>query len=115
MYSHLVYQPRRIGKTTAVCRVAKEIGAVVCCVTRREAERLKREYGVEAIVVDRAEDFFGCSRPILYDAEVVSHVVTRQANYYEQVIDAMRTQIEDLRKQITLTNEGNKNNECDDV
>ena len=52
-----MFNARRSGKTTAICKAAKEIDATVITHSEQEAQRLRETYGVKAISVTVQETF----------------------------------------------------------
>lgn len=69
------------GKTTAICKAAKEIDAVVVCHNQQEANRVHKEHGVRTISL-RHENKRGMKGPILFD----THAVSVLCLDYERVI-----------------------------
>jgi hypothetical protein len=90
MYNHLMFSARGIGKTEAVCKVAKEVGAIVACFSWAEAERLRRYYGVETVYVDNVEMFYGNRQPILYDADTVAYVVSKMQSKIDRLEEKLK-------------------------
>lgn len=78
----------RTGKTTAICKAAKEIGATVVTGTSQEAKRLEKEYGIKALAVETAVRSRGKTGPILFDTFGVSRI----CELYENEIYRLKEQ-----------------------
>jgi hypothetical protein len=83
---YLTTMARRVGKTTAICKAAKEIGATVVVHSREEARRVEHEHGVRAATWDRLR---GSKGPYLVD----THAVSVAADMYESAIHRTREQL----------------------
>lgn len=66
-YNLLITSGRQSGKTTAICKAAKEIGAVVLTHNDAEAKRLIKAYGVEARSLKTIDKLLGLNKPLLVD------------------------------------------------
>jgi len=74
---------RCTGRTTAICKAAKEIGAIVIVHHREEARRLEREFGVKCKTIN--DDLRGFSGPILYDTCAVSVLAQLAVNQIDKL------------------------------
>lgn len=80
-FVQLAHIGRRMGKTTAICKAAKEIDATVLVRTAREAERVNAEFGVKARAYQAG--LFGKQGPFLVDTDVVSIYAMQKADQIE--------------------------------
>jgi hypothetical protein len=78
--SEIGFLGRQMGKTTAICKAAKEIGATVIVRNEAEANRVRELFGVRAMARDRRLE--GTMGPYLVDTDAVALI----ANDYEHAI-----------------------------
>jgi len=81
---------RRSGKTTAICKAAKEIGATVVCHSQQEAERVNKEHRVATAYIN--QEFRGTRGPFLVDTCAVSYAIHQ-----------LNTKIKDLEEKWNCT------------
>lgn len=78
---------RRSGKTTAICKAAKEIGAIVICHSKQEANRVAREHQVKTVHLN--SEIRGMTEPFLIDTYA-----------YVETLSSFHTQLEQLQEQL---------------
>lgn len=98
-YEILTTSGRRTGKTTALCKAAKEIGATVLTHNEQEADRLRREYGVDAKPLTPPERLMGLNKPLLVDSHAAAIALcslTSELHKVTEERDALRAALEEI-------------------
>lgn len=72
------------GKTTAICKAAREIDAVVVVGCLSEAKRLNTEHKVKTIAVEQLENLRGRHEATLWDDTAVLRVCQLMENLVER-------------------------------
>ena len=98
--SYLTTCNRRSGKTYAICKAAKEIGATVVCHNLQEAKKVAKEYGVKTTSYNRT--FVGTTGPYLVDTHAVSMYAGQCENRISQLINQLNEAVEEI---VTLQTE----------
>ena len=109
--------PRRCGKTTAICKAAKEIGATVICESQQHAEMVKKEHGVRTTHIDK--EARGTKGPYIYDDFAVTKMCFKYESDNADLLDEnaklqnentrLREELEEAKKEITILRQyGNK-------
>lgn len=101
--STLTHMSLRTGKTTAICKAAKEIDALVITHSAQEAKRLKKEFGVRAISFD--SEMRGRSGPILVDTHAVSAIAWEFEKKLKQKNDHIKRLQTALKKALGIADE----------
>lgn len=78
---------RRMGKTYAICKAAKRIGATVIVHSKAEAERLKKEYKVQAVSIE--DNIRGTKGPYLVDTTAVSFYAQQKEAIIKSLQEAL--------------------------
>lgn len=84
---------RQFGKTTAICKAAKEIDAIVLTATHLEAKHLERKFDVKAKSVEL--NLYGFSGPFLFDNHAIEKLFVSASNK----IQTLEDEIEKLKKE----------------
>ena len=85
--------PRASGRTTAVCKAAKEINAIVVCATPQHAQVVNREHDVMTWPMCALDRMVGLDRPALWDHFAVEHLL-RERNR----LAAKAKEVEDVQE-----------------
>lgn len=85
---------RRFGKTTAICKAAKEIGATVICANTQQAQILKLEHGIKTATIH--QNLRGTTGPYLYDHFAMEQTVFELEHFYKKEIKDRDTRIINL-------------------
>lgn len=91
-YWYLSACGRRTGKTTAICKAAKEIGATVIVHSVDEAKRVSREHGVKAASIQ--QNLRGTTGPYLIDPHAagmkLSHLAEESERLHSELDQALK-------------------------
>lgn len=74
---------RQTGRTSAICRIAKEIYGIVLAADFKQAKMLERQFGVTAKSIDINLD--GYSGPFIMDHYAVERMFIRAADKIEEL------------------------------
>jgi hypothetical protein len=100
-WSYIAVKGIRTGKTTAICEAALKIGATVVTGTEREARRITKEFGVEAISVRQWHLTHGVDKPFLFD----TYGVAEMASDYEIAYESEKRKREQLEEKLNMIQE----------
>jgi hypothetical protein len=69
----ILHQPRnrQIGKTSAACLLALQTNGILLTIDKREADRVKDEYEIEAIPFNDPEKLLHLKRPLVTDPDLL--------------------------------------------
>ena len=100
---------RQVGKTTAICKAAKELGATVVCHNSQAAKRVAEEHNVPTVSIN--ETFRGTKGPYLVDTTAMSFLAMECENRIqdlERKNEVLRAEMNELiSSNRYLTNENN--------
>lgn len=109
MVARVLSYDRMTGKTTLICRAAKELDGVVLAATFDQVNLLQRNHGVVSKSIDTNLD--GLSGPFFIDHYAASRLLTRAADHIETLEksnDQLKKELEDLRISLELLTERNR-------
>ena len=69
--------PRQSGRTTAICRAAKEANGIVVCASQEQADAIADRHGVKTIVPSKAR---GMTGPFFWDHYAVERIIADYAD-----------------------------------
>ena len=94
----LAGRARRRGNTKAMAEAAKATGATCYVISQREADRLKRDYGVNARALPNyhPEQEAGRHEPLLLDISVLEVI----GQEWAEEVRLLRAQVEELRAEL---------------
>jgi hypothetical protein len=92
--SHISMSGRQSGKTTAMAKAAKEIGAILLCHNDQEAKRVAKEFGCKTKAITAR--LRGLDSPFLVD----THAVGQYAYEMERRVQALESRCINLRKNL---------------
>lgn len=88
---------RGTGRTTAICKAANEIGALVMCSDSSSARIIEKQHGVETVSMLNRDLLCGSHRPILWDHAAVewlereNNIMFAQMNGLKQEISEQKS------------------------
>jgi hypothetical protein len=107
--AHALSADRMTGKTTLLCRAAKELDAVVLAATFDQVNHLQRNHGVVAKSIDT--NLQGLNGPFFIDHYATSKLLIRAADHIETLEksnEKLQQEIEELRISLELLTQNNR-------
>lgn len=75
---------RQIGKTTHTARTAKELGAIVLCANKAQADQVSQQHQVATLSTQNPERIKGFKGPFVADHFAIESILYRSAGALEQ-------------------------------